>query len=245
MQVLDLGRKGYQETLELQKKLLDQRIQGLIEDALILVEHQPVYTAGRALVKEGSAPASVVVPELGSLPVIAVERGGKMTFHGPGQLVGYPIFSLSQRDIRQFLRDLERILITVVGRLGLSARPCPENLELEAGQLDTGVWVGDSKIGSIGIAVRHWTSYHGFALNIAPDLRYFQAIEPCGFDGHVISSIAQEKELSKEAALALTESIKLDLIGRFTELSRHYSQSQQSAGGTLRSGYIASGVTSL
>lgn len=224
MQLIDLGRRGYQEALEIQKECLEKRIAGEIPDTLILVEHTPIYTAGRAQTKEGSAPASVVVPEVGPVPVVAVERGGKMTYHGPGQLVGYPVFALTHRDIRQFLRDIERILIATVGKVGLSARPCPETLELEAGQLDTGVWVGDFKIGSIGIAVRQWVSFHGFALNVAPELKYFQAIEPCGFDGHIISSIARERELNESAALDLMPLIKGELVSKFTDLSARYEQ---------------------
>jgi lipoyl(octanoyl) transferase len=235
MRVIDLGVMGYQDALQIQKKVLEERISGEAPDTLILVEHQHIYTAGRAA---QDAANNVVVPGVGFVPTVAVERGGKLTYHGPGQLVGYPIFSLTPRDIRLFLRDVEKILITSVSKVGISARPCPENLELEAGQLETGVWVGDYKIGSIGIAVKQWVSYHGFSLNIAPDLRYFQAIEPCGFDGHVISSIAKEKELSPEAAMQLMPALKQDLITRFSELSNYYASVASGRGRQGREGEL-------
>ena len=224
MQLLDIGRKGYQETFELQKKLLEDRIQDRIPDTLILVEHPPIYTVGKAMGAANAHPAVVHVPELGPVPVLTVDRGGKMTYHGPGQIVGYPIFQLTHKDIRRFLKDMEKVLAAAVASVGLTGRPCPENLELEPGQLETGLWVGDHKIGSIGIHVRHWVSYHGFALNVCPDMRYFQAIEPCGFKGDVLSSVAYEKELSNEAGLALMGPLKAELAKDFGKLSAYYGQ---------------------
>lgn len=230
MQLLDLGRKGYQETFELQKRLLEDRVQDRIPDTLILVEHPPIYTVGKAMSATGPYPSAVHVPELGPVPVLAVDRGGKMTYHGPGQIVGYPIFHLAHKDIRRFLKDMEKVMAAAVASVGLTGRPCPENLELEPGQLETGLWVGDHKIGSIGIHVRHWVSYHGFALNVCPDMRYFQAIEPCGFKGDVLSSVAYEKELTNEAGLALMEPLKAELAKDFAELSAYYAQIKANAG---------------
>lgn len=233
MDVLDLGRKTYQETWELQKQLVEKRAADEIPDTLILVEHEPVYTVGRAGMQASTddtaaavhhAPAEIKVRKLGSVPVAEVERGGKLTYHGPGQLVGYPIFALQHHDLRRYLRDLERILMsTLVEETMLPARPCPETLLLEPGQLQTGVWVRDKKIASIGIAVRKWVAYHGFALNVSTDLRYFEAVEPCGFAGSIMTTV-QEK-MGQDADIALVAAnLKRSLIAKFTELSRSYNE---------------------
>ncbi len=233
MELLDLGRKGYLETLEIQKKVLEERIAGRIPDTLILVEHSPIYTVGRAMSKTQEYPQSIVVPDVETVPVLAVDRGGKMTWHGPGQVVGYPIFKLAHKDVRRYLRDIEKVLCASVQMLGLPGRPTPENLELEAGQLETGLWVGDRKIGSIGIHVKQWVSYHGFALNVHPDLRYFSAIEPCGFRGNIMSSVVDR--LGAEASVdpaADTAHAKAELFARtkdiltsaFQELADYYEE---------------------
>jgi len=229
MDVLDLGLKDYKETWELQKELVAKRAEGLIPDTLILVEHLPVYTVGRAGMKsqqelqefdEAAHPVQEVkVRKLGTVPMYDIERGGKTTFHGPGQLVGYPIFHLTHRDLRIYLRDLERILMqTLVDETLLPARPCPDSLLLEPGQLQTGVWVRDKKIASIGIAVKRWVSYHGFGLNLSTDLRYFEAVHPCGFTGDVMTSV--ERELQSDADMrTLTSNIKRTLAKKFSDLS--------------------------
>lgn len=222
-QVMDLGRMAYVEAWEVQKDLVARRAAGEVGDTLVLVEHDPVYTVGRAGRSAGdSASSQVLVRKLGAVPVVEVERGGKLTFHGPGQLVGYPIFALKHRDLRRYLRDLERILMSVVSEQTLlPARPCPDSLLLEPGQLQTGVWVRDKKIASIGIAVKNWVSYHGFALNIATDLRYFEAVEPCGFQGNVMTTI--ERELGPGAELStLTSTLKREFSYRFLALSKDY-----------------------
>jgi lipoate-protein ligase B len=223
MKLLDLGRRGYAETLEIQKQTLEDRVQGRCEDTLIIVEHPPVYTVGRAMSKTTTLPAAVHVPELGPVPVVAVDRGGKMTYHGPGQIVAYPIFHLAHKDVRRFLKDLEKVMSTAVQAVGLPGRPTPESLELEPGQLETGLWVGDHKIGSIGVHIRHWVGYHGIALNVYPDMRYFQAIEPCGFKGDVLSSVLLEKKLPVTAGPALYDEVKAEIIKGFGELAVYYA----------------------
>ncbi len=229
LKIIDLGRMGYQEALEVQRKTLEQRIQGLIPDTLLFVEHQPVYTVGRGWTKDKPAPSHVMVPNKGQIPVYSVERGGQMTFHGPGQLVGYPIIALSHKDIRKYLRDLERVLIRGISTTfpGIELRPCPANLELEAGQLETGVWVGDQKISSIGIAVKQWVSYHGFAINLNPELAYFSAIEPCGFQGEILTSLA---ELTHEQNTAKLQEKLTELKQNIGELcSKMVDQMTQAA----------------
>ncbi len=198
MKILDLcsvsGAKDYESTWALQKELVEARARDEIEDTLILVEHDPVYTMGRS---SSETTKSIRVAGLGDVPVVAVERGGKLTFHGPGQLVGYPIFKLTHRDLRRYLRDIEGALMSALREEAeLPAKPCPENLSLEPGQLGTGVWIRDRKIASIGIAVKHWVSYHGFALNLSTDLRYFMAVNPCGFSGDVMTSVSVENRAS-------------------------------------------------
>lgn len=224
MKVLDLGVQDYAETWALQKKLIEAP--ELLEDTLILVEHLPVYTQGRAAQSFDTAAsnASNVVKQFNSVPVIDIERGGKITFHGPGQLVVYPIFRLLHQDLRRYLKDLERILVDVLQEQTLlPAQPCPETLLLEPGQLQTGVWVRDQKLASIGIAVKKWVSYHGFALNITTDLRYFDAIEPCGFQSSVMTSLQRllGEDFNYES---LTQNIKKALIEKFSHLSAEYQK---------------------
>jgi lipoyl(octanoyl) transferase len=145
----------------------------------VLVEHPDVITLGRRL----SAPANVVAP--GDIPVVEIERGGDVTYHGPGQLVGYPILALDgdERDLHAYLRNLEEALIGVCADVGLAGGR-------KAGW--TGVWIGERKVASLGIAVRKWVTMHGFALNVATDLARFAAINPCGLDAAVMTSLARE-----------------------------------------------------
>jgi lipoate-protein ligase B len=172
--LLDLGLRDYAETWNLQRKLHELRVKKSIPDTLILVEHPHVFTVGKAVV--GEVPVAIE-----GVPVFRIERGGQWTYHGPGQLVGYPILDLNanHRDIHAFLRNLEETLIRTVAKFGITA---------ERG-VQTGVWVGKNKIASIGAAVRNWVSFHGFALNVNTDLSYFQMITPCGFPSSTMTSM--------------------------------------------------------
>lgn len=183
--VHDLGRRAYGEVLELQRSLCRQRIAGEIdEDLLLLVEHEPVVTLGRGTRAE-SLPLSARVLEERGVPVFEVERGGDVTFHGPGQLVGYPIVDLRQHreDLHWYLRRLETALISALGSLGIEAGTNPGL---------TGVWTRGRKVASIGIHVKQWVTFHGFALNVTTDLDYFDLIVPCGIKNVVMTSVAQE-----------------------------------------------------
>ncbi|MBI3784580.1 MAG: lipoyl(octanoyl) transferase LipB [Deltaproteobacteria bacterium] len=166
--VRDLGRCEYGAALALQEEIVARKIGGDDDDHLLLVEHPPVYTLGRGAAVDDLLGADV---RLG-VPVFRVGRGGGVTFHGPGQLVAYPITRLSQggRDVHRYVRNLERCLIRVCEELGIPAHQ-------EAGR--TGVWVGGAKLASIGVGVRRWTTFHGIALNISTDLRFFAEIVPC------------------------------------------------------------------
>jgi len=176
----ELGVVRYDTALELQEALRDLRIRRAIPDLLLLLEHPPVYTLGR-----GAAADHLGAAATGSVPVRRVGRGGGVTFHGPGQVVGYPIIDLSlrNRDVHAHLRCLESTLIRAVGRFGIRG-------ERVAGR--PGVWVGGRKLASIGIGVKRWVTTHGFALNISTDLRYFDAIVPCGLPGVQMTSLLAE-----------------------------------------------------
>jgi lipoate-protein ligase B len=177
--LIDLGRRDYQDVWQLQKDWVAARQRDAIPDTLILVEHPEVITLGRRL----SAAANVLAA--GDIPVVEIERGGDVTYHGPGQLVGYPILKLdgAERDLHLYLRNLEEALIGVCGALGLMGTRNPGW---------TGVWIGPRKVASLGIAVRRWVTMHGFALNVATDLGRFAAINPCGLDAAVMTSLARE-----------------------------------------------------
>src|SRR5256884_3497512 len=173
--LLDLGRKPYREVWDLQKALVNRRAEDRIPDGLILVEHDPVATLGRRGKRE-----DVLDPKL---EVIEVERGGEATYHGPGQLVGYPILKLPDRlEVKRLVTDLEELLLRTCADFGIDAtRTGPER----------GVWIGSKKIASIGLAVRQGVTFHGFALNVTTDLREFLKIRPCGHDGGIMTSMQQ------------------------------------------------------
>jgi lipoate-protein ligase B len=177
--VLDLGRRAYAEVWQLQLDLVAARQRDEIPDTLVLVEHPHVLTMGRSAKRE-----NLLVP--GDTPVFHIERGGDVTYHGPGQLVGYPIFLLreDERDLHRYLRRMEEALIQAIGDLGLTGTRRPGF---------TGVWTVDEparKLASIGIAVKRWVTLHGFALNVATDLTRFQMINPCGLEAGVMGSVS-------------------------------------------------------
>jgi lipoate-protein ligase B len=181
----DLGRQPYAGTLELQRLLCRQRMAGdLAQDLLLLVEHDPVVTFGRGT-RAASLPLGPDELRARGLEVAEVERGGDVTYHGPGQLVGYPILQLQEHraDLHWYLRQLEATLIGALAALGLPA---------ERREGLTGVWTSGRKIASIGIHVKQWVTFHGFALNVATDLRPFELIVPCGIAGVTMTSVAQE-----------------------------------------------------
>jgi len=175
LEVIDLGRRAYEEVLVLQRDCVERRVRDEIPDRLLLVEHDPVITVGRGAAVEEVAG----VP----FPVVEIERGGEATWHGPGQLVGYPILRLDEgeRDLHLHLRRLEEVLILALGDLGLDVERAPPH---------TGVWTGGRKLASIGVAVRRWVTYHGFALNVDCDLDAFSSFRPCGLDAAVMTSVS-------------------------------------------------------
>ena len=184
--VADLGRVAYDEALELQRTLARDRIAGQIpEDVLLLVEHPPVVTLGRSS-KAGhlTAPADLLAAR--GVEVFEVERGGDVTFHGPGQLVGYPIIDLKRhrQDLHWYLRQIEGTLIDALAVLGVPTERRPGL---------TGVWtISGRKIASIGVHARDWVTWHGFALNVTTDLSFFDLMVPCGIPDVEMTSVARE-----------------------------------------------------
>ena len=179
-----LGRRPYGEVLELQRAVAAERIAGARPDTLLLVEHNPVVTLGRSTKKENLLLSEPLLAARG-IELFDIERGGDVTFHGPGQLVGYPIFDLQQHkaDLHWYLREVEQSLIDALASYGI-----------RGGRVDkyTGVWVDDRKIASIGVHARQWVTWHGFALNVSTDLSYFDVMVPCGISGVTMTSIARE-----------------------------------------------------
>jgi lipoyl(octanoyl) transferase len=181
--IVDLGTAPYRDVWARQLELVEQRQRGEIPDTLLLVEHPHVFTLGR----RREAAQNVLAP--GGVEVIEIERGGDVTYHGPGQIVAYPIVLLGEeeRDLHRYLRVLEDAVIATCARFGLAA-------DREAGK--TGVWCGPpgrrKKLCSMGIACRQWVTFHGLALNVTTDLSYFRRINPCGFEASVMSSLAEQ-----------------------------------------------------
>lgn len=183
LHIVDLGRTRYQPAWQLQKELVTRRADGAIPDILLLTEHEPVITLGRGTDRRNLLATPDDLKSRG-VDVHEIERGGDITFHGPGQAVLYPIIDLRNRgrDVRQFLRDLERFVIEALADLGLQAG-VKEGL--------TGIWVDSHKVGAIGVAVSRWVTYHGVAINVATDLDYFKLINPCGITGYPVGSVSQ------------------------------------------------------
>jgi len=181
-----LGRVGYRDGVVLQHRVRDDLRAGSGGEHLLLLEHDHVYTLGRNASSE-----DVLVPrawlEAQGVAVEECDRGGQVTYHGPGQLVGYPIIDLNpdRRDIRRYVRDLQEVLIRTLADLGVTARR-------REGKDFIGVWVEDRKIASIGVHLSRWITTHGFALNLDPDLSYFTRIVPCGLDDVRMTSVGAE-----------------------------------------------------
>lgn len=181
--VEQLGRVDYSEALRLQDEKVAQRKAGTIPDTLLLLEHAHVYTLGRNAKREHLLASSERLAELG-IQVVETDRGGDITYHGPGQLVGYPILDLTKhrRDIAWYMRSLEEVFIGVAQDFGI-----------QAGRLagTPGVWVGDEKLVAMGVHVSRWITSHGFAFNVDTDLRYFDCIVPCGLRDRGVTSLAK------------------------------------------------------
>jgi lipoyl(octanoyl) transferase len=221
LRILDLGLQPYAEVLDFQRELRRRRIAGeLGEDVLLLVEHPPVVTLGRGT-RESSLPIAPEELARRGIEVFEVERGGDVTFHGPGQLVGYPILDLREhrQDLHWYLRSLEDVLIQALGAL-----------EIEAGRNPglTGVWTAGRKIASIGIHVKQWVTLHGFALNVTTSLDAFDLIVACGIRQVVMTSVASE--LLRSDSDPLMAEVRGQVVEAFREV---FGKSVVAGSGTL------------
>jgi len=208
LDVIDLGHLPYVEALELQRALRLDRLDGSApNDMLLLVEHDPVYTMGRST-QASSLPLSAEALRSRGADVVEIERGGDVTWHGPGQLVGYPILNLSQHraDLHWYLRTVEQALIDALASLDIPATRNPGK---------TGVWTAGRKIASIGIHVKQWVTLHGFAINVDPDLGWFDAIIPCGIQGVEMTSIAAERHQASSGHEALWRETREAVVAAF------------------------------
>lgn len=198
IKIIDLGLKDYQDTLNFQYECIEKRISNKIEDTIIFVEHPHTITMGKKSHQENILDKS--------LPIYQVERGGDVTYHGLGQLVGYPIIDINnKKDIGKFLRNIEEVLILVLKDYGLNA---------ERKEKHTGVWLSNGKkIVSVGVSFKNWVSYHGFALNVNTDLSYFYKINPCGLDSSVMTSM--EKELGLKIDF---NDLKKNIVEKFNKV---------------------------
>ena len=218
LQVVDLGRRPYGEVLELQRDLCRRRMTGEVtEDLLLIVEHDPVMTLGRGT-RTSSLPLEPEALKRRGLEVFEVERGGDVTYHGPGQLVGYPIVDLQTHrpDLHWYLRTLEATLIDALAELDIAA-------ERRSGL--TGVWTRGRKIASIGIHVKQWVTFHGFALNVVNDLANFGLIVPCGIDNVVMTSVQKERarDENPESLWSQTRELVIRHLARHLDLVPHES----------------------
>ncbi|HEV7785964.1 MAG TPA: lipoyl(octanoyl) transferase LipB [Thermoanaerobaculia bacterium] len=205
-----LGRVPYAEALALQLAARAALKSGEGPERLLLLEHPHVYTLGR----NASGADVLAGPEwlaVRGVEVVECDRGGQVTYHGPGQLVGYPILNLSpdRRDIRRYVRDLQEVLIRTLVGYGLAARP-------GEGQENIGVWVGEEKIASIGVHLSRWITTHGFALNVATDLSYFAGIIPCGL--HQVRMTSIERVMSRTGHAPSVPEVAANVARHFGEI---------------------------
>jgi lipoate-protein ligase B len=214
--VLDLGLRSYAEALSFQRALAAARIAKRVpHDVLVLVEHPPVITTGRST-KAGNLLASRELLAARGVELFDVERGGDVTFHGPGQLVGYPIVDLAEhrQDLHWYLRQVEEVVIRGVGAFGIAAERNPGR---------TGVWTRGRKLASLGVHARSWVTWHGFALNVTTDLGYFDLMVPCGIADVVMTSVERELlEAADGACLApspaLGDDVRAAIVRSFGEV---------------------------
>ena len=211
LNVVKLGIVDYGWAYKLQKRLLREHLEGRGANCLLLLQHNPVITIGR-----GGSKSNILVPEsvlmAAGVDVYEIDRGGDVTYHGPGQLTGYPIIDLRcfRKDIHWYLRQLEEVIIRVLAEYGV-----------DGGRMEgyTGVWVGDEKIAAIGVAIKRWIAYHGFAFNICPDMSHFDMIRPCGIADKGVTSLerllgykADIEEVSGRVASAFGEVLNVEVV---------------------------------
>lgn len=198
------GLTDYAGCWDLQKEMVRRRKADEIGDTLLLVEHPPVYTLGRSAKDDSNLGVGEEYLRSLGAEVFRIDRGGDVTFHGPGQIVGYPILRLKNRDTHRYLRDLEDLLIEVLSDYGLEGWHHPDY---------TGVWVGENKIAAIGVKFSSgWITSHGFALNVGTDLAWFDRVTPCGIREFGVTSL--QRELGREVP---QEEVEQKIVARFMQ----------------------------
>lgn len=198
------GLRPYAATWELQKELVLRRRRDEIPDTLLLLEHEPVYTLGRSAKDASNLGGGEEYLRTLGAEVFWIDRGGDITFHGPGQLVGYPIIRLRYKDAHRFLRELEEVIILTLAGYGLEGRHHPEY---------TGVWVGDRKVAAIGVKFNSgWVTCHGFALNVGTQMTWFDRVTPCGIREFGVTSL--QRELGRTVELPEVERGIVENFGR-------------------------------
>ena len=204
---LDWGLTDYEVARLRQEELVARRISGELPDTLILTEHKPVFTLGVRPGAERNLVWDPLVAREHGIDIVRTNRGGDVTYHGPGQVVGYPIVSLAPRqDLHAYLRFLEEVLLRSLAHWGLTAGRNPGK---------TGIWVGSRKVAALGVAVRRWVAYHGFALNVATDLTHFEGIIPCGIPAQDGTVTSLNRELGRSVDL---EEVRVVLADQFWTL---------------------------
>ena len=201
----DLGSINYKEAWDLQKSILDLRYKNGIDDVLLLLEHPHTYTLGKTAHRENLI-SNIEYLQKNKISVYDIDRGGDVTYHGPGQIVGYPIIDLNnwEKDTHKYLRALEEIIIKTCKDYGIDATRKSEH---------TGVWIEDRKVAAIGIKVSRWITMHGFAFNVNTDLNLFNGIIPCGIEDKDVTSL--KRELNRDVEL---EEVKSTILKYFIEL---------------------------
>src|SRR4030043_2406183 len=181
--IIDVGLMDYQKTWELQHQLWERRVKDELPDMLLILEHPHVITLGRRGNRSHLVASSEVLEEM-KIPLFHVERGGDVTYHGPGQIVVYPILDLKEYGYRliRYIGQLEEVILCVLKDFGIKGR---------RDSLNRGVWVDGEKIASVGVAVKRWGSFHGFSLNYETNLKYFELINPCGLEGKKMTSMGK------------------------------------------------------
>jgi len=206
-EIWDLGIVEYREAWELQRRLHHQKAEGNIPDLLLLLEHPPTITIGRSGSLDNVLISSKQMVQAG-IPLFFIDRGGDVTYHGPGQLVGYPILDLREQggDLHLYVRNLEEVMIRTLRDF---------SIEADSDQSHPGVWVKGEEIGAVGLSVKKWVSMHGFALNVNTDLDHFAFIHPCGFSDKRATSMSKVigRKISIAEVLALLKSHFYDIFG--------------------------------
>lgn len=206
----DLGFIDYKEAWDLQQEIHSKRVSGEVEDYLFLLEHPNTYTLGKTAHKENLVGSEDYLKQ-NQISVYDIDRGGDITYHGPGQIVGYPIIDLNNwyKDAHKYLRALEEVIIKTCREYGLRCERNPKY---------TGVWLGDKKIAAIGIKISRWVTMHGFSFNVNTDLNLFNGIIPCGIQDKSVTSLKQE--LKREIII---QEVKEKLLKNFTGLFEYTS----------------------